>query len=116
MEKKKVRWCLMPLVLGVWGWGCMPPKQVVSLPDEVPIKEVAEPTEVTPRATSEEILRLERLLKQLEEAERRLLETQNKTEEALHRIEEASEKNREAAERIRKAQEKIEAVDRKTVP
>ena len=116
MEKKKALPGLIPLALAVWAWGCMPPKQVIPLPDEVPIKEVIKPMEVTPRSTSEEILMLERLLKQLEETERRLLETQKKTEEALKRIEEASEKNQESAERIRKAQEKIDAIGQKTAP
>lgn len=108
---------LLPLILIgclVMG-GCLPPKTVISLP-EPPM--AVKPREAVPenKSPSEEEVRLEKLIHQLEETEKRLLETQRKTEEALKKVEKASQKTDDAASRIQKAQEKVEAIGHKETP
>ena len=106
-------------VLGLAGFlvleGCLPPKTIISLP-EAPA--VEQPKEIVPgkKTPSEEEVRIEKLIRQLEETEKRLIETQRKTDEALKKVEKASHKTEEAAGRIQKAQEKIEAVGQKETP
>lgn len=99
------------LVLG----GCLPPKTIIAVPEALPTDK---PKEVSPqsKSPSEEEVRLEKLIRQLEETEQRLLETQRKTEEALKKVESASEKTDEAVDRIQKAREKIEAIGQKETP
>lgn len=111
-RKKLVPLILMGfLVLG----GCLPPKTVISLP-EPPV--AVKPQEVVPekKSPSEEELRLEKLIRQLEETEQRLIETQRKTDEALRKVENASRKTEESAGRLEKAQEKIDAIGQKEAP
>jgi hypothetical protein len=99
------------LILG----GCLPPKTIIALP-EAPRAErppVIEPEKDSP---SEEEIKIERLIRQLEETEQRLLKTHQKTEEALRKVEEASHKTEGAAERLQKAQEKIEVIGQKVFP
>jgi hypothetical protein len=116
-KRSSYRKGLMPLVLIgclVLG-GCLPPKTVISLP-EPPM--TVKPKEAVPekKPPSEEEVRLEKLIHQLEETEQRLLETQRRTEEALKKVENASQKTDDAAGRLQKAQEKIEAIGQKEAP
>jgi hypothetical protein len=118
MEKRISAFFLAGLVLSVCLSGCLPPKQIIELPGEASWEPSAEPREADTRTPSpaEEILRLEKLLQQLEQAEKRLLETQKRTEEALKRVEKAAEKTEDSALRLEKAQDKIEAVGKKEAP
>jgi hypothetical protein len=106
-------------VLGLAGFlvleGCLPPKTIILLP-EPPAVEQPKAVFSEKKSPSEEEIRIEKLIRQLEETEKRFLETQRKTDEALKRVEKASHKTEEAAGRIQKAQEKIEAVDLKETP
>ncbi len=99
------------LILG----GCRPPKTIIALP-EAPRAE--RPRVIVPekKSPSEEEMKIENLIRQLEETEQRLLKTHQKTEEALRKVEEASQKTEKAAERIQKAQEKIEVIGQKEFP
>lgn len=118
MKKRITAFFKAGLVLSIALSGCLPPKQIIGFPQESPVEPPAEPREAETRAVTpaEEILRLEKLLQQLEEAEKRLLETQKRTEEALRRVEKASEKTEDSAVRLEKAQDKIEAVGKKKNP
>ena len=106
-------------ILSLIGWlvlgGCLPPKTIIAFP-EAPMDHKTKVIVPDKPSPSEEQIKLEKLLRQLEETEQRLLETQRKTEEALKKVENASEKTGAAADRIQKAQEKIEAVERKENP
>ncbi len=95
--------------------GCLPPKTIIALP-EAPTAE--RPREVVPgkKSASEEQMKLEKIILQLEETEQRLLETQRRTEEAFKKVEKASEKTEESAQRIQRAQEKIESIGQKETP
>jgi esterase/lipase len=99
------------LILG----GCLPQKTIIALPEPPKIYESQEivPTNKFP---SEEEIKIERLIRLLEETEQRLLETQRKTEKTLKRVEKSSQQTEEAAERIQKAQEKIEVIGQKANP
>lgn len=116
-KRDPYRKSLLPLILigCLVLSGCLPPKTVISLP-EPPM--AVKPKEVVPekKSPSEEELRLEKLIRKLEETEQRLLETQRKTEESLRKVENASKKTDEAAGRIEKAQEKIDAIGQKETP
>lgn len=95
--------------------GCLPPKQVISGYEDpgkrTPAGEVRKPGE-----GAEENLKMEALIRKLEEAEQRLREMERKNQETLRRLEEASIKTERSMKRIEKAGEKIEAVGRKEAP
>ena len=118
MNKRKAYKKIIP-ALSLAGFlvleGCLPPKTIIALP-EVPVADQPKESVSEIKSPSEEEMRIEKLIRQLEETERRLLETQRKTDEALKRVEKASNKTEEAAGRIQKAQEKIEAVGQKETP
>ncbi|MBA4395525.1 MAG: hypothetical protein C0407_18390 [Desulfobacca sp.] len=95
--------------------GCLPPKTIIALP-EAPRGERYPEIAPVEKYPSEEEMKIERLIRQLEETEQRLLETHRKAEEALKKVEKASRKTEEAAERIEKAQEKIEVIGQKDIP
>ena len=118
MKKKKAYKIMFP-ALGLAGLlflaGCLPPKAIIALP-EAPVVSPPQATVSEKGSPSEDEIRLEKLIRQLEETEKRLLETQRKTEEAMKKVEKASRKSEEAAGRIQKAQEKIEAVGQKETP
>jgi hypothetical protein len=99
------------LILG----GCLPPKTIIVLPEATRAERPPEGAPVE-KSSSEEGIKIERLIRQLEETEQRLLETQRTTEEALKKVEKASQKTEEAAERIQKAQDKIEVIGQKNSP
>lgn len=99
------------LILG----GCLPPKTIIALP-ETPTAERPRVIEPEKKSPSEEEMKIENLIRQLEETEQRLLKTHQKAEEALRKVEEASQKTEKAAERIQKAQEKIEVIGQKEFP
>jgi hypothetical protein len=102
----------LTLIGALAGGGCLPPKTVIAPPGRPSpvIAPAGLPEKPTP---SEEEVRLERLIRRLEETEKRLLQTQQKTDEALKRVEKASKKTDEAVERINRAEEKIGAVEGK---
>lgn len=99
------------LILG----GCLPPKTIIALPEAPRVKRSPEiaPVEKSP---SDDKIKIEGLIRKLEETEQRLLKTYQMTEEAFRKVEKASQKTEEAAERTQKAQEKIEVIGQKDIP
>jgi hypothetical protein len=107
------------IVLSVWiltgcllQGGCLPPKTVIALPDTSFPARFSE-TGTAGEPSSEQQNKIERLLRQLEEAERRILEAQRKTEEAREKAEKAAQAIAEAAERIENAGRKIDNLGQK---